>query len=699
MNAQYPNISAPLTIKRTTLKNRIIMPPMGSNFASMNGEVTEEMKTYYGTRAKGGTALITVENACIDYPFATNGTKQLRIDKNQYIPGLYELTEQIHKYGCLASIQLNHAGASAYPERLEGLQSVSSSSVPSKEGNPAPRPLTKEEILTIVDKFAKAAERAIAAGFDVLEIHGGHSYLLDQFLSPYYNKRTDEFGGSYENRARFARLVIEAVRKTVGPWVPISFRVSADEFIEGGNTLEDTLQLLEYIVPEVDIINVSAAVNDSLQYQIDKCDMPDGWRSYLSKAVKEKFGKPVILSGNIRDPKIAEYLLAQGETDLLAIGRGLIAEPEWVNKVLSGRECLLRKCISCNIGCADHRIAKSRPIRCTVNPSVIEGDLYKKQYVTRDVHVVVIGAGSAGMEAACTAAEVGCRVTVLEKDDKIGGMSRKIARIPAKFRINDFPSYLEHRAAQLPNLTIRLNTTATPEMLQDLAPDILVAATGAKPMLPPIPGLKELVDKEGSPVRSISTFLENVPYYEENAAGKKVVIIGGGAVGLDIMEFFAPRKAQVSLIEMMPVIGKDLDIVSKATVKEMIKKYNIDIHTQTALQEVQTDKFVAKYDGVVSEYPFDYGFICMGLVPDHPDENAFMAYASEQNIPYLNIGDSHRVGKIMGGTEAGRNIIETIDTIGGFQVQRTAPTAPQPVTPAPAGDTSGDRRENILTLA
>lgn len=225
MSKHFPHIFEPFTVKRTTFRNRVVMPPMGSNYATYSGEVSEEMKDYYGLRARGGTALITVENACIDFPLATNGTKQLRIDGKQFMPGLFELTERIHKYGALASIQLNHAGASAYPERLGGLQSVSSSSVPSKEGNPAPRPLTKQEILNIVQKYADAAERAIGAGFDMVEIHGGHSYLLDQFLSPLYNKRTDEFGGSYENRARFARLVVEAVRARVGKWVPISFRI------------------------------------------------------------------------------------------------------------------------------------------------------------------------------------------------------------------------------------------------------------------------------------------------------------------------------------------------------------------------------------------------------------------------------------------------------------------------------------------
>ncbi len=668
MTTQFPHIFEPFTVKRTTFRNRVIMPPMGSNYATFSGEVSEEMKNYYGLRAKGGTALITVENACIDYPLATNGTKQLRIDSKQFMPGLFELTERIHKYGALASIQLNHAGASAYPERLGGLQSVSSSSVPSKAGNPAPRPLTRREILNIVDKYAEAAERAIGAGFDMVEIHGGHSYLLDQFLSPLYNKRTDEFGGSYENRARFARLVIEAVRAKVGKWTPVSFRISADEFIEGGNTLEDTLRLLEYIIPEVDIINVSAAVNDSIQYQIDKCDLPDAWRAYLSEAVKKKFGKPVILSGNIRDPKIADEVIAAGKTDFLAIGRGLIADPDWCNKAQHGRTDCIRKCISCNIGCADHRIAKSKPIRCTVNPAVIEGEAYKRTKITRPLHVVVIGAGTGGLETACTAAEVGCSVTVLEKRNEVGGMARRIARFPEKSRIEDFPAYLEKRAAALPNLEIRMNTEATEELLEELNPDILYAATGSVPMLPPIEGLRELTDAKDSKIRSIEGFMSAIPYYEANAAGKNVVIIGAGAVGLDVMEFFALRKAHVTVIEMMPAFGKDLDVVSKSTFKDLLATHPVDMHLGTALQKVCPDKFVAAKDGTESEYPFDFGFICMGLVPDIPKDNPFETYARKKGIPFNNIGNSRKTGQIMHGTELGRDIINTIDAIGGFDL-------------------------------
>ncbi|HEY8805463.1 MAG TPA: 2,4-dienoyl-CoA reductase, partial [Clostridium sp.] len=401
---KYKNVFSPLKIKNMTIKNRIVMPPMGTNYAGQNGEINEEHIRYYEQRAKGGTGLIIVENVSVQFPLGSNGTTQLRIDIDSFMPSLYELTERLHKYGTCVVIQINHSGASAVPERI-GCQPVSSSDVPSKTGGPIPRPLDKSEILDIVMKYGKAAKRVQIAGFDAVEIHAGHSYLISQFLSPIYNKRLDEFGGSYQNRARFARMIIDSVRAEVGPQFPIMLRVSADELIEGGNTLEDTLKLLEYLNDEVDIFDVSAGLNDSLQYQIDKMSLKDGWRSYMSREVREKFHKPTITTGNIRNPEIAEKILNDGDADLIGIGRGLIADPNWVTKVKNGQEDMIRKCISCNIGCAGYRIGLNRPIRCTVNPDVINEDSYKNKRVKKQTNVVVIGGGTAGLEAAGTAVE------------------------------------------------------------------------------------------------------------------------------------------------------------------------------------------------------------------------------------------------------------------------------------------------------
>lgn len=660
---EYPLLFKPLTIKRMTIKNRIIMPPMGTNFANLDGSMTEDHLSYYKERAKGGTGLIILENVCLDYPMGTNGTTQLRMDNDQFIPGLFKFTETMHAYGTCVSVQINHAGASAYPGRLQGKQPVSASTIPSKSGGTIPRPLSKDEILLIVKKYGETARRAQRAGFDCIEIHAGHSYLLSQFLSPVYNKRTDEFGGTPENRARFTRLVIDEVRRQVGPHFPIALRFSAEEYVSGGNKLDDTLQLLDYLNDEVDVLNVSAALNDSIQYQIDEMSLEDGWRAYMAEAVKKKFNKPTITSGNIRTPKVAEEILKSGKADMIAIGRGLLAEPYWVNKVQQGQEELMRKCISCNIGCADNRIAQCKPIRCTINPDLIHGDSYKRYHVRHPLRVMVVGGGTAGLEAACTAAEVGCDVHLFEAKSYLGGLAREISRLPDKKRIEDFPNYLEKRANRLTNLNVSLNTMVHFDRIAAESPDIIVTATGAKPFLPSIPGLEEQLISQDRKVFSVFDLLSDLTRFK-SFKGKQITIVGGGAVGLDVAEYFAKRGAgSVSIIEMLPVLGKDLDLVTRVSMMAMVKKYKVNQLTETPLTRVERDHFKVKIAGAEKQIPFDFGFICLGMRSFNPLANELGDYCRENKIELVNIGDSKAARRLINGTKEARDIIKTIEKV------------------------------------
>ena len=663
MKNDYPHIFSPLTVKNMTIKNRIVMMPMGTNYGEQNGEMSFLHINYYEQRAKGGTGLIIVENASIDSPQGSNGTTQLRIDHDNYLPRLFKFCENIHRYGTKIAIQINHAGASAISSRIN-MQPVSASDVPSKEGGEIPRPLSREEILHIVKKYGEAAKRAQTAGFDAVEIHAGHSYLISQFLSPITNKRTDEFGGSVENRTRFCRMVIDEVRKQVGPFFPIMLRLSADELMEGGNTLDDTLEYLDYLQEEVDIFDVSCGLNGSIQYQIDANYLPDGWRSYMAKAVKEKFNKPCISMGNIRDPKVAERILADGDADLIGMGRGLIADPAWVNKVATGHECDLRKCISCNVGCAGNRIGVNRPIRCTVNPSVLEGDVYKKLHVNKNCNVGVIGGGTAGLEAACTAAEVGCNTFLLEKGSELGGLASLISKIPVKNRLADFPHYLMHRAEQLENLYIFTNTEGTPENIRKFHPNIIVSSTGSAPLLPPIAGLKDRIDNEDYNIYSILGMINHINDFPKDLEGKKVVVVGGGAVGLDVVEFFADRNADISIVEMMDQIGRDLDPVSKNDTKAMMKKHNVHQLTKTALLEVKDSSFLVKGDGEPYELPFEYGFVCLGMRAQGQLYQSLAEEFSSEDVEIMNIGDSQRARRIIDGTQEGRNILTILEQRG-----------------------------------
>ena len=665
MKTKYPNIFEPLTVKRTTIRNRIAMTPMGTNYGEANGEMSNRHMNYYSLRAKGGVGLIILENANVEYPVGSNGTSQIRIDHDSYMPRYYQLVESLHKDGATVAIQINHAGASASSART-GVETVSSSNVPTKAGGEIPRPMTKEEILTTVKKYAEAAKRIQAIGFDAIEIHCGHSYLMSQFISPYYNKRTDEFGGSVENRLRFPRMVLEAVRKEVGPWFPIIVRVSAEERVPGGNTLEDTLEYLEYLDEFVDMYDVSCGLNPSLQYQIDSNFLPDGWRSYMSRAVKDKFGKPVINTGNYRDPKTVEKVLESGDVDIVGMGRGLIAEPNWVKKVQSGEEDMLRKCISCNVGCAGNRIGVNRPIRCTVNPAVPEGDIYKKLKVNKNCNVVVIGAGTAGMEAACTAAEVGCNVFLLEKKDHVGGLSSFISNLPSKTRMKDFPKYLENRASKLDNLYTFLNTEANVELIKKFKPNIIVNATGSVPLVPPIKGLKE--NLEAGNVSTIFDMINNVndgKYPDEVCNGKKVVVIGGGSVGLDVIEYFAPRGAECTIVDMLPQIGMLADPITKCSMRETHDKYDVKEYVNTALQEVKENSFVVKLpNGEITELEFDLGFNCLGMRANNPLLPELKEAFDDTDVAIYQVGDSVRARRIMEGTMDGRAILNVLESQG-----------------------------------
>lgn len=665
MKTNYPKIFEPITIKRTTIKNRIAMTPMGTNYGETSGEMSNRHMHYYDQRAKGGTGLIILENANVEYPVGSNGTSQIRIDHDSFMPRYYQLVEKLHKSGATVAIQINHAGASASSART-GMETVSSSNIPTKVGGEIPRPMTKEEILTTTRKYAEAAKRVRDIGFDAVEIHCGHSYLMSQFISPYYNKRTDEFGGSVENRMRFPRMVLEEVRKAVGPWFPIIVRISAEERVPGGNTLEDTLEYLQYIDEFVDMYDVSCALNPSLQYQIDSNFLPDGWRSYMARAVKDKYGKPVINAGNYRDPKIVEKILESGDVDIVGMGRGLIAEPNWVNKVAAGEEDIIRKCISCNVGCAGNRIGVNHPIRCTVNPAVPEGDIYKKLRVNKNCNVVVVGGGTAGLEAACTAAEVGCNVFLLEKKDHLGGLSTFISDIPSKTRMKDFPKYLEARASRLPNLYVFLNTDANVEMIKQYKPDVIVNATGSVPLVPPITGLKE--NLEAGNVATIFDMIHNLndgKYPDEFCKDKEVVVVGGGSVGLDVIEYFAPRGAKCTIIDMLPQIGMLADPITKCSMRETFDTYGVKEYVNTALQEVKENAFVVKTpEGEIKELSFDLGFNCLGMRANNPIlQDLHDAFDDTETYIYP-IGDSVRARRIMEGTMDGRAILNVLEARG-----------------------------------
>lgn len=657
-----PVLLSPLTVRSMTLRNRVVMPPMGTNMALPDGTVSDTQLDYYEQRARGGVGLIIVENICVTFAEGSNGTTQLRIDHDRYVPRLWELTERMHRHGARAAIQLNHAGASANPART-GVPAVSSADRPSKPGGVVPVPLDHAGIARIVQDYAAAARRARTAGFDAVELHGGHSYLLSQFLSPLYNTRTDEFGGSPAGRARIVREALAAVRAAVGPDFPVMLRISADELIAGGNTVPDSLELMEHLVEEVDVIDVSAALAPNLQYQIDRMDLPDGWRSGMARAFRERFGLPTVTSGNIRDPQVAERIVAGGDSDLVAMGRGLIADPWWVRKVQTGRADRILDCISCNIGCADHRIRLDRPIRCSINPDIVRHEEYLGRRIDRPTRVVVVGGGVGGLEAACTAAEVGCDVVLLEERDVVGGVVGEAVRLPAKRRIATFLDHLVRRAART-GVEVRTGTRATADLVAGLRPDVVVSATGAMPVLPPVPGLRDRVDRPGSGVFSILGATAHLADLDQ-LAGQHVVVVGGGAVGLDVVESCVGVGATVTLVERLGAIAGDLDLITAMQTAEMIDKHGVRVLTGTSLTEVGDGwADVVAPDGTTERLAGAATFVCLGMRAVSGPFTELDEHFRGTGVDVLHVGDSAGGRKIIDATAAGRDVLLTLESRG-----------------------------------
>lgn len=647
---------SPFQVKSMRLKNRVVMSPMGSNLALCSGEISDEHIEYYRLRAAGGVGLIIVENMCVDFPAGSNGTTQLRLDHDCFIPRLFRFNEVIHQYGCCTSVQLNHAGCTAVPGRI-GRPAVSASRVPLKDGSYSEE-LSISEIHRIAQQFGRAAARAKYAGFDSVEIHAGHGYLINQFLSPLWNHRTDEFGGTLENRARFCRLVTSAVREAVGPDFPVLIRLSLEEFIQGGNSLEDSLQLLEFFHQDVDLIDASVGT----KYAMDAAQLPDGWRTYLAEAVRARYHQPCAVMGNIRLPEDAEGILSRGEADLIVIGRGLLADPQWVEKAQQGKSAEIRPCLSCNVGCVNHRMVQNRPIRCAVNPSITCEPWTDTHKVVRPCTIVVVGGGIAGLEAACTAAESGCRVFLLEREAELGGWVRRISALPQKFRMKRLLDYMLGRVHGLQSLTCLTGVRATIEQIRDYHPDLVIWSVGSVPTLPNINGLHIQLQAPGSDLYDLNGFLLNLPQ-EHQWTGKTIVLAGGGPVALDIAEFFAEHGNKVTIIEQMPDIGSGLDPLTKGFLMDTFQKHDATILTSHRIESVADHAFITSGPDGMRTISFDAGFICLGL-RSNPTQAELLQAIQSDGIPTLQIGDSRQARRIYEAIHEGYHIVDWLNENG-----------------------------------
>ncbi|MGZ4171179.1 MAG: oxidoreductase [Solirubrobacteraceae bacterium] len=538
----FEHLFSPLTIGPMTVANRLVMAPMERNYAQPDGTVSDRTIAHYRVRAAGGVGWVCVESTFVD-PAGRGRTHQLGLHEDRCVDGMRALADAVHAGGARIGIELHHAGRNT-SAAISGLPPVAPSPVPCAEaGGEVPRQLTVAEIDEVVDRYAAAAARAAAAGFDAVELHSAHGYLPLAFLSPLTNKRTDEYGGSLHNRMRFAVQVLRAMRAAVGDDVAVGCRFSAEEHVPGGLTVAETAHYARALVEAgADYLSVSAGVYASFVNIIPPMDYPAGWLLPTAARIREAVSVPVIGASRIVDPEIAERAIAAGEVDLIAVGRALLTDPELPRKAREGRAEEIISCIGCNQGC-EARISGQRDVTCLVNPEVGREHLPALVPSRSPQRVVVIGGGPAGMEAARVCAERGHTVTLYDRRPRLGGAVVLAARLPDRSGWRTFLEQAERRLRGS-GVEVRLNSEVNATSLTWSGADAIVLATGARFMRPE-PGYH----RASVPILTPSELL-----HDTTPPRGRVVVSGAGAIGLGVTAWLVDRDVDVTVVSPDPAI-------------------------------------------------------------------------------------------------------------------------------------------------
>jgi 2,4-dienoyl-CoA reductase-like NADH-dependent reductase (Old Yellow Enzyme family)/thioredoxin reductase len=626
---EFARLFEPISIGAMQVKNRFVMAPLAMRYNTPSGAVTERVVDHYAERAKGGTGLIIVEATTMDWPVGKVGACPLRLDRDSHIQGFRDLVEAVHAQGARVAVQLQHVGGQTNRRNTEGAQPVAPSAIPFP-GADMPRALSIEEIHSIIREFADSVLRAKTAGFDAVEIHGAHGYLVNQFHSPYFNKRNDMYGGSFQNRMRFATDLIEAARARVGPDYPLIFRFSADEHVAGGVGLEEARRIAQTLEKAgVGAIDVSAGVYAARPWIFPPMAMPRACNVDAAKVVKEAVKIPVIVVGRLGNPVLAEQVLAEDKADMIALGRPLLADPYLPLKAAEGREDDICPCVSCN-ACID-RLVRGWSVRCAVNPALGRERHHRLNRARKPKKVLIVGGGPAGMEAARVASLRGHDVDLYEKGSELGGQLLPASRPSFKKDLVDLLDYLRGQLTKC-GVRVHLGEPVTGELLGKSGADVVIMATGAEPLKPTIPGV------DGKNVAAAEAVLRG-----EAEVGKRVVVAGGGRLGLEIAWFLAQRDCAVQLVEMEPDVGADMEACERTYIVQKLQENDVSILTNTKVKEVASSH-VEVVDGAwrTSSLECDSVVLALGYTPRVSLAKDF----ENSGIEVHTIGDCVQPGRI-----------------------------------------------------
>ncbi|MDA8140531.1 MAG: FAD-dependent oxidoreductase [Desulfobacteraceae bacterium] len=572
----FPHLFQPIDIGTMKVKNRLLMSAMSINFGvDERGRVTDQLIEYLAARARGGVGMVLVGGGGI-HPSGAELPCLPALWDDGCIPGLARMADAIRPLDCRLGMQLMHGGRQSYHA-----QTLAPSAIPAPAVvHGVPRALEEEEIHMLADAFGTAAARCQQAGFDFIEIHAAHGYLINQFLAPNSNQRTDQYGGSFENRIRFLLEVMAAIRSHCGEDFPLGVRLNAEDYIDNGWSLAEALRLAPIIERQgAAYLHISAGVYGSRQLTIPSMYVPQGCFADLAAAVKPTVSLPVVAVGRIKSPELADQIIAGGKADLVALGRSLLADPRWPEKARSGEVRRIRPCVGCCLGCI-HTVLRLEPGGCVVNPDVGREYLLKEASPAAEARrVLVVGAGPAGLAAARLAALRGHSVVVCDQAAAPGGALRLAALPPGR---SDLSELIDYFVAELKDLAVpvRLNTVLDDRLIEEVKPQVVILATGSLPEMPLLKGLY----RTRMQVCTVTEVLSG-----QSEPGQRVIVWGGNQAGLVLADYLAERGREVIILHPGRHFGEEMSSNDRFYLRERLKKGGLILHKQVVVEEFFED--------------------------------------------------------------------------------------------------------------